>query len=49
MGISIPALGIRKSRGNLSKVAELVSGMDGIQTQVSLIPKLVFITAVLYL
>lgn len=40
--------GIRKSTGNSTKVAELVSGMVGIQTQVSMIPKLVFITAVLW-
>lgn len=47
MGISIPAMGIRKSRGNLSKVTELVSGMSEIQIQINPIPKGVFITAVL--
>lgn len=40
-------MGIRKSRGKLSKVAQLVSSMSEIQTQDNLIPKLVLITAVL--
>lgn len=48
MRTSIPATGIRKSTGNLSSIAELVSDMVGIQTWVSLIPKLVFVTAVLW-